>query len=61
MALVIGKLIGEGTRTSRVGLILSGAFIALVVLNFGFFHPIWTDGLLSHSAWQARMWFERWI
>lgn len=61
VALVLGKLIGEGTRTSRVGLILSGAFVALVVLNFGFFHPIWTDDLLSHSAWQARMWFERWI
>lgn len=61
VALVLGKLIGEGPRTSPAGLVVAGAFTALVILNFGFFHPVWTDGLLTQPQWRARMWFERWI
>ena len=61
LALVLGKLIGEGRQTWRPGVIIAGAFTAVVILNFGFFHPILTDGLLTQPQWQARMWFDRWI
>ena len=64
LTLAIGKLIG----TSRVpsarrtgGVILAGSFLVLVLVNFAWFWPIWTDGLLTHSEWLDRVWFERWI
>ncbi len=62
--LVIGKLIGSdstpsGRRTS--GVIVAGSFFVLVLVNFAWFWPIWTDGLLTHSEWLDRIWFNRWI
>lgn len=60
LAMVLGKLIGENS-TWRPGVIITGVFVALVIINFGYFHPILTDGLLTRTQWQARMWFNRWI
>jgi dolichyl-phosphate-mannose--protein O-mannosyl transferase len=62
--LVIGKLIGPSrapTPRRTVGVIVSGSFFVLVLLNFAWFWPIWTDGLLTHDEWIGRIWFERWI
>lgn len=51
-----------GTARSRylVGLIV-GMFLTAVVMCFWFFHPIYTDALISYDDWFARMWFGRWI
>jgi hypothetical protein len=35
--------------------------VVLVLLNFAWFWPIWTNGLLTHSEWLDRIWFSRWI
>ncbi len=64
LTLAMGKLIGPSTAPSprrTAGVIVAGAFFVLVLLNFAWFWPIWTDGLLTHSEWLDRIWFERWI
>jgi dolichyl-phosphate-mannose-protein mannosyltransferase len=62
--LVIGKLIGAGRGPSprrTLGVIVSGAFFVVVLANFAWFWPIYTDHLLTHTAWLNRIWFQRWI
>ena len=64
LTLAIGSLIGPSTEPSRrrtVGVIISGAYVVLALLNFAWFWPIWTDQLLTHSEWLDRIWFSRWI
>ncbi len=64
LTLLIGTLIG-GPRASDSrrtwGTAVSGAFVVLVVLNFAWFWPIYTDGLLTNGEWLDRIWFRRWI
>jgi dolichyl-phosphate-mannose-protein mannosyltransferase len=64
LTLTMGKLIGlssaPGPRRTA-GVIVSGAFFVLVLVNFAWFWPIWTDQLLTHSEWLDRVWFSRWI
>lgn len=64
LALAIGKLIGHGRGPSRrrtVGTVVAGAYVVLVIVNFAWFWPIYTDGLLTHARWLDRIWFQRWI
>lgn len=64
VALAMGKLIGHDAGPSRrrtVGVVVSGAYLVLVIANFAWFWPIYTDGLLTHSSWLDRIWFQRWI
>ena len=42
-------------------MIVAGSFFVLVLLNFAWFWPIYTDGLLTHAEWTDRIWFARWI
>jgi dolichyl-phosphate-mannose-protein mannosyltransferase len=63
-ALLIGRLIGgpRATYTRRsAGAAVAGAFVVLVVANFAWFYPVYTDGLLTNSEWLDRIWFRRWI
>jgi dolichyl-phosphate-mannose-protein mannosyltransferase len=64
LALAIGKLIGHGREPSRrrtAGVVVSGAYLVLVIVNFAWFWPIYTDALLTHASWLDRIWFSRWI
>jgi len=64
LALAIGKLVGHHRGPSRrrtVGVVVSGAYLALVIANFAWFWPIYTDQLLTHAEWLDRIWFQRWI
>jgi dolichyl-phosphate-mannose-protein mannosyltransferase len=64
LTLAMGSLIGPSTEPSprrTAGVIVSGAFFVLVLVNFAWFWPIWTDQLLTHSEWLDRIWFSRWI
>jgi dolichyl-phosphate-mannose--protein O-mannosyl transferase len=64
LTLTIGKLIGSSrapTPRRTAGVVVAGSFVVLVVLNFAWFWPIWTDQLLTHSEWLDRIWFKRWI
>ncbi|GAA1958085.1 phospholipid carrier-dependent glycosyltransferase [Nocardioides panacihumi] len=62
LALAIGKLIGQpDSRRRTAGVVISGAYLVLVILNFAWFWPIYTDALLTHAQWLDRIWFQRWI
>jgi dolichyl-phosphate-mannose--protein O-mannosyl transferase len=64
IALLIGALLGRTTAPTprrTVGVIVSGAFFVLVLLNFAWFWPVYTDQLLTHREWLDRIWFTRWI
>lgn len=62
--LAIGTLIGPSRLPSArrtAGVIVGGAFVILVLLNFAWFWPIWTNKMLTHSEWLNRIWFSRWV
>lgn len=64
LTLTIGTLLGRTTAPSRrrtVGVVVSGAYLVLVLMNFAWFWPIWTNQLLTHAEWTDRIWFSRWI
>jgi dolichyl-phosphate-mannose--protein O-mannosyl transferase len=64
ITLLMGRMLGtSSTPTPRrtMGVIVSGAFFVLVLLNFAWFWPIYTDQLLTHREWLDRIWFTRWI
>ncbi len=64
LTLTIGTLIGPSRLPSprrTVGVVVGGAFVVLTLVNFAWFWPIWTNGLLSDSEWLDRIWFSRWV
>jgi dolichyl-phosphate-mannose--protein O-mannosyl transferase len=64
LTLTMGRLIGAATTPSprrTAGVIVAGTFFVLVLLNFAWFWPIYTDQLLTHSEWLDRIWFSRWV
>lgn len=62
LALCLGKILGDADgphrRAAAIGI---GVYVALVVLNFAYFYPVYTDGLLTQKQWLARMWLKSWI
>lgn len=64
LTLALGEILGpdKGPSTRRtIGTVITGSFVILVLLNFAWFWPIWTNGLLTRSEWLDRIWFHRWI
>jgi dolichyl-phosphate-mannose-protein mannosyltransferase len=64
LAMVLGMVLGpaDGPRHRRVaGGLLMVTVVGAVIVAFAFFWPIWTNGLLTHDAWQSRMWLDSWI
>ncbi len=64
IVMAVGKALGPSTAPSRrrtLGVIASGAFLVLALINFAWFWPIYTNGLLTHREWVDRIWFTRWI
>ena len=64
LTLSMGRLIGGSTYPTprrTAGVVVAGSFFVLVLMNFAWFYPIWTDALLTHSEWLDRIWFQRWI
>ena len=62
--LAIGKLVGRSdvpTPRRTAGVVVAGSYVVLVLLDFAWFWPIWTDQLLTRSEWLDRIWFQRWI
>ena len=45
----------------RLGIMLVGIFVAIVVLDFAFNYPIYVGQLLPTSHWMWRMWLPGWI
>lgn len=63
LAMVMGKVIGPNDGPQRRQRVMGVAIaVALVVLNFAYFYPIYTGGLLTRAEWLARMWLGNlWI
>ncbi|GAB2874000.1 dolichyl-phosphate-mannose--protein mannosyltransferase [Nocardioides pacificus] len=68
LTLTMGRLVGsrpvghDGPTPRRTaGVVAAGSFFMLVLVNFAWFWPIWTDELITHSEWIDRIWFKRWI
>src|SRR5699024_7657788 len=64
LTMVMGEILGRSrapTTRRTVGTIITGSFFVLVLLNFAWFWPIWTNELLTYSEWTDRIWFSRWI
>lgn len=64
LTLALGKLLGgpgAGVRRRRVGVAVIVGLLALEVVAFAFFYPIWADSLIPTSSWQNRIWFTGWI
>ncbi|MDF1605740.1 phospholipid carrier-dependent glycosyltransferase [Nocardioides sp. YIM 152315] len=64
LTLAIGRMLGTSSAPSgrrTAGVVVSGAYLVLVLMNFAWFWPIWTDQLLTHGEWLDRIWFTRWI
>jgi dolichyl-phosphate-mannose--protein O-mannosyl transferase len=42
--------------------VVAGAYVMLVALNFAYFYPIYTGQVIPYEAWQARIWLgSRWV
>jgi dolichyl-phosphate-mannose-protein mannosyltransferase len=64
LTLAIGKILGSSrapTPRRTVGVVVGGSYVVLVLVNFAWFWPIYTDQLLTHAEWLQRIWFTRWI
>jgi dolichyl-phosphate-mannose--protein O-mannosyl transferase len=64
ITLALGHLVGRSrvpTPRRTAGVVVAGSFVVLVLVNFAWFWPIYTDGLLTHAEWLNRIWFDRWI
>jgi dolichyl-phosphate-mannose--protein O-mannosyl transferase len=54
------EVLGVDRRT--LGVVVAGAYVMLVALNFAYFYPIYTGQVIPYEAWQARMWLgSRWV
>ncbi|MBA3233483.1 MAG: phospholipid carrier-dependent glycosyltransferase [Propionibacteriales bacterium] len=64
VTLVLGKMLGQRGATYQrrlVGSLAVGTFVVAVALNFVYFHPIVSSGLLTNAEWNHRMWLTKWI
>ena len=64
VTLVLGALVGprEAAPARRLwGTAAAGAFVILVIVNFAYFYPLYTDQLITNAQWLNRMWFLKWI
>jgi dolichyl-phosphate-mannose--protein O-mannosyl transferase len=64
ICLMLGRMVGPETASPRrrfVGVAVAGAFVLLVVLNFGWFWPVYTHELITTPDWLDRIWFRSWI
>ena len=64
LTVALGRIVGPDrtpTRRRTLGVVAAGSFVLLVVLNFAWFWPVWTDGLLTRQEWLDRIWFARWV
>jgi dolichyl-phosphate-mannose--protein O-mannosyl transferase len=62
--MLLGEMLGRapaGSPRRTTGAAAAGAVVIAVILNFAWFWPIYTDGLLTQHEWVQRIWFHRWI
>ncbi|MFT4246005.1 MAG: phospholipid carrier-dependent glycosyltransferase [Micrococcaceae bacterium] len=61
---VLGLVLGPSTASylrRQDGFIVFTIILIIFTVASAFFYPIWTAEMISHTAWQHRMWFNSWI
>lgn len=64
VTMCLGLLLGPPTASPvrrAWGAGVAGAIVLVVVLNFAYFFPIYTDATIPYEQWRARMWLTSWI
>ncbi|GAA3515251.1 phospholipid carrier-dependent glycosyltransferase [Aeromicrobium panaciterrae] len=63
ISLVVDSLAkaAENARQRYALWLVAGVLLTAVIVTFWYFHPIYTDDLISYDGWRDRMWFNRWI
>ena len=64
VTLLLGHLVGGERASYRRrfwGTLAAGTFVVLVLVNFAWFWPIYTDELITTPEWLERVWFRAWI
>lgn len=62
LAMVLVRFLGPADHPHRRRrAVIVGAIVGLIILNFAFFYPIYSDALLTRPQWLMRMWFGTWI
>jgi dolichyl-phosphate-mannose-protein mannosyltransferase len=64
VTLLLGRIMGGPDASMRRrfwGTVAAGSFVVLVVANFAWFWPVYTDELLTTGEWLRRIWFRIWI
>ncbi len=64
ITMAMGVLIGPSRQPSTrrtVGVVVSGTFFVLALLNFAWFYPILSNEILTRDEWLDRIWFSRWV
>lgn len=62
--MLLGEILGRepaGSMRRTVGAVAAGTVVVAVIVNFAWFWPVYTDGLLTQGEWIRRIWFHRWI
>ena len=52
---------GADARRRRLGHLVVGAYLLLVLANFAFYWPFWTAQVIPYDHWRWRMWFPSWV
>jgi dolichyl-phosphate-mannose--protein O-mannosyl transferase len=55
------KLLLDSELKPAVSQSIIGVLVALVVVCFIFFFPLFTGQVISYEDWRLRMWFDSWI
>ncbi|MCZ4499974.1 MAG: pmt [Marmoricola sp.] len=62
--LLLGEILGKAgadARRRKIGAICAGVVVVAVIVNFAYFWPVYTDGLLSKTDWAHRLFLRRWV
>jgi dolichyl-phosphate-mannose--protein O-mannosyl transferase len=64
VTLLLGDLLGRvgaGESRRRWGAAAVSGYLAVVVMNFAWLHPLLVGNMITYDHWRAEMWFSSWI
>ena len=60
LGLIMGPELASPSRRAT-GAVIVGAYLLLVVADFGFMYPVLAAQAIPYADWHQRMWFSSWI
>jgi dolichyl-phosphate-mannose--protein O-mannosyl transferase len=64
LTLTIGLVVGKAGATPArraAGASIAGAYLLLVIANFGYMYPVFVAEVIPYTDWMHHMWFDSWI